>query len=152
MIVNEFSSFRECREKMNRLMCSFIKNAQSSESQALNLNSTQVHVVLLLRKFKVLKMSDLTKHINVVKSSITNIIDSLEKLNLVKRSRDENDRRIIFVSLSNKGIELSESLRGAVFNSFNNSLKALNADDKEKFALSLEIIDEYLDKMEKMNG
>ncbi len=148
---NDFSSFRELRENMNRLMNSFMKNVQTPTSQQLNLNASQIQVILLLRKYKTQKMSDLTKHTNVVKSSMTNIIDSLEKLELVNRIRNKDDRRIVFVGLTDEGEELANSLRKAIFSLFEKKLSLLSVEEGQEFIESINKITYLINKMENIN-
>lgn len=145
---SDFSSFRELRENINRVMHGLFKNAQSMETQALNLNSSQIHVILLLRKNKFLSMSELTNHTNVVKSSMTNIIDSLEKIELVYRFRNDIDRRSVFVSLTNSGNEIADGLRTEISNSFKNQLNSLNQKEKELFFNSIQNLSLLFYKME----
>jgi len=132
-------------------MCELIKNAASPQSEELNLNTSQIQVILTLKKFGSLKMSDLTNHTNVVKSSMTNIIDSLEKLNLVERVRSEKDRRIIYVVLTEKGSHLATSLRHSIFVPFEKKVDCLSQEDKEDFYTALNKINEIISKMEKSN-
>jgi DNA-binding MarR family transcriptional regulator len=148
---NDFSSFRELRENMNRLMNCFIKNVQTPTSQKLNLNASQIQVILLLRKYKTQKMSDLTKHTNVVKSSMTNIIDSLEDLQLVERFRNKDDRRIVFVGLTDEGESLANSLRKAIFHLFEQKLSYISSDERQEFIESINKITSLINKMEKID-
>ena len=148
---NVFTLFRELRENVNRLMCDLLKNARSPQSEALDLNSSQIQVILTLKKFGSMKMSDLTKHSNVVKSSMTNIIDSLEDLNLVDRIRNEKDRRIIYVSLNEKGSQLALSLRHSIFVPFEKKVNCLSPKDKKDLYDSLSTLNQIILKMEKNN-
>ncbi len=148
---SDFSSFRELRENINRFMHGLFKNAQSAESQALDLNTSQIHVILLLRKNKFLSMSKLTNHTNVVKSSMTNIVDSLEKLELVYRFKNDNDRRAVFVSLTESGIEIANGLRTEITNSFKIHLNNLNQKEKDVFFNSIQNLSSLFYKMENKN-
>jgi DNA-binding MarR family transcriptional regulator len=148
---NDFSSFRELRENMNRLMSCFIKNVKTPTSQQLNLNASQIQVILLLMKYKNQKMSDLTKHTNVVKSSMTNIIDSLEALQLVKRIRNKDDRRIVFVGLTDKGEDLANNLRKAIFHLFEQKLSYISTDERQEFIESINKITFLINKMENID-
>lgn len=149
---NIFTLFRELRETMNSIMHGLLKNAKSPQSEALNLNSSQIQVILTLKKFGSMKMSDLTKHANVVKSSITNIVDSLEKLNLVDRIRNEDDRRIIYVALNEKGSQLAISLRHSIFVPFEKKVNCLSNEDKKALFDALATLNKILLKMEKNNA
>lgn len=45
----------------------------------------------------------LARHLNVSKPVITRAVDSLSRLELLKRTRDENDRRNVFIQRTVKG-------------------------------------------------
>lgn len=53
---------------------------------------------------------ELSRKLFVTPSNITGIIDRLEKKGFVKRVQKKGDRRIMLISLTRKGIEVSKSL------------------------------------------
>jgi len=53
-----------------------------------------------------LKPTDLYQSLMITSGAITNRIDTLEKKDLVKRVHDSEDRRTIYVQLTNAGFEL----------------------------------------------
>jgi DNA-binding MarR family transcriptional regulator len=146
---NEFSYFRELRENLNRLMYRLIKNAHSPQSTALNLNQSQIQVILVLRKFGSLKMWELTRHTNLVKSTMTGIIDSLESLELVERLRSNDDRRIVIVKLTEPGNELASGLRKGVSDSFESKINCFSKEEREDFFKTINKLSQYFIKMEK---
>ncbi len=145
---NEFSAFRELTENTVRLMHCMIKNAKTSKSDELSLNTSQVRVILLLKKFKSLKMSELTNRANVVKSSMTNIVDFLETLDLVERLRDKRDRRIVYVTLTSEGEEVANSLRECICHSFEAKTNCLSEEEKEEFIEIVYKLNSFIKQME----
>lgn len=73
------------------------------------LNSGEFDVLATLRRsggdFK-LKPTDLYQSLMITSGAITNRIDTLEKKGLVKRVHDSEDRRTIYVQLTEAGYEL----------------------------------------------
>lgn len=57
--------------------------------------------------------SEAAKELDVTLAAITHHINSLEKLKLLVRSHSSEDRRVIFISLSEKGMEVAEALRNS---------------------------------------
>jgi len=53
---------------------------------------------------------DLASKLLVTGGNITMVVDNLEKRNLVKRERDESDRRFVNVHLTDEGLELIKRL------------------------------------------
>jgi DNA-binding MarR family transcriptional regulator len=57
------------------------------------------------------RMNELADQILYSKSGLTRVVDRMEKAGLVRRVRPENDRRSIFVSLTDEGRETMERAR-----------------------------------------
>jgi DNA-binding MarR family transcriptional regulator len=57
------------------------------------------------------RMNELAERILYSKSGLTRVVDRMEKAGLVRRIRPENDRRSIFVSLTDDGRETMERAR-----------------------------------------
>jgi DNA-binding MarR family transcriptional regulator len=57
------------------------------------------------------RMNELAERILYSKSGLTRVVDRMEKAGLVRRVRPENDRRSIFVSLTDEGRETMERAR-----------------------------------------
>ncbi len=71
---------------------------------------SQINLILHLNGDKKRPISLLSKIVQVQKSNMTTLIDSLEKENIVIRSRDLSDRRIIHLNLTKKGIIVKNKL------------------------------------------
>ena len=75
------------------------------------LTEGQLHVLeLLLQQSEPMKPSDLIQHLSTTPAAITTLLDRMERNELIVRSRDDNDRRIVWISVSEKG--MSEAIRG----------------------------------------
>lgn len=72
------------------------------------------HAVLILGREKKMMPSTLAKFLNLKKSSVTSMIDSLEKEGLVKRTSDPTDRRKAWISLTSSGYKYMEVLEGCM--------------------------------------
>ena len=58
---------------------------------------THLNVLTLLEAFGPMSMSRLAESLDVSVASMTGIVDRMEKRGLVRRRRDENDRRVVLV-------------------------------------------------------
>ncbi|MUT65408.1 MarR family winged helix-turn-helix transcriptional regulator [Paenibacillus sp. NEAU-GSW1] len=67
------------------------------------LTEGQLNVLELLLQFEPMKPSDLLQHLSTTPAAITTLLDRMERNELIVRTRDENDRRIVWVSVSDKG-------------------------------------------------
>lgn len=68
-----------------------------------NLNIQELNVLNCIGDHKLSIMSDIAKQLSLSLSSISVIVDKLVKLNLVYRTRSEDDRRVVYASLAPEG-------------------------------------------------
>ncbi|HOO32637.1 MAG TPA: MarR family transcriptional regulator [Thermotogota bacterium] len=80
------------------------------ESSDIDLNRTQRKTLLFLTKESGKTMSELSERAVLEKGSFTTVIDKLIDEGLAERERDENDRRKIIVSITQKGRETAEKI------------------------------------------
>jgi DNA-binding MarR family transcriptional regulator len=69
------------------------------------LTEGQLTVLELLLGRERMKPSDFIEFLATTPAAITTLMDRMEKAELVTRARDEKDRRIVWVSVSDKGRE-----------------------------------------------
>ena len=67
---------------------------------------TQYLVLLVLWESENSNIKEIAKVLKLDSPTITPIVQKLEKMNLVKRQRSDNDERIVVVSLTKNGIDL----------------------------------------------
>jgi DNA-binding MarR family transcriptional regulator len=87
-----------------------------------SLTGPQLTVVKLLETFGDLSLTDLSERIRAQNSTVTGIIDRMEREGLVRRERSSEDRRKILIRLTDKGVKLAgevpvepiEIFRGAI--------------------------------------
>ncbi|GGH23796.1 hypothetical protein GCM10008013_23160 [Paenibacillus segetis] len=74
------------------------------------LTTSQLAVLEVLEQQGSLKPSDLIPFLSTTPAAVTMLLDRMERVELIRRDRDESDRRIVWVSITDKGHE--ESQRG----------------------------------------
>lgn len=79
------------------------------------LTEGQLNVLELLLDSEPMKPSDLIQHLSTTPAAITTLLDRMEKNGLIGRTRDVDDRRIVWISVTDKGKEETE--RGRVVRS-----------------------------------
>jgi len=60
----------------------------------------QSMVIGILLKEKILKITDLSRKLSLSNSTVSGIVDRLENQGIVKRERSEQDKRVVYVSIS----------------------------------------------------
>ncbi|GAB6926484.1 MarR family transcriptional regulator [Paenibacillus sp. JCM 10914] len=84
-------------------------NAQIREHLGEDLTNDQFQVVRLINSMTHCTSSLLAEQLAVGKSSITAIINRLVDAGIIQRTRDESDRRIVYLSLTDYGATIFES-------------------------------------------
>lgn len=111
-------------------LAKILGNQASARLQEFDLQWWQYDVLSTLRrqgKPYLMAATDLADSAMLTSGAMTNRIDRLEESGLVRRVKDENDRRRVLVQLSIKGLKLIEQATEARFESAMNSLVGLNA-------------------------
>ena len=73
------------------------------------LTESQVNVLELLYNLGPLPQKEIAKSLSVTGGNITMVVDNLQKRDLVKRKRWQEDRRVVHVELTDLGRETIES-------------------------------------------
>lgn len=75
-----------------------------------NLTGPQLTVVKILETFGDLSLSDLSDRIRAQNSTVTGIIDRMEREDLVLRERSKEDRRVVYIRLTEKGARIAREI------------------------------------------
>ncbi|MBC7254441.1 MAG: MarR family transcriptional regulator [Actinobacteria bacterium] len=75
---------------------------------------TQFRALLLLSKTGSQTLGQLSEGLSRARCTVTGLVDRLEAKGLVRRRRCRGDRRVVYVSLTEKGRELAEELKEKV--------------------------------------
>lgn len=81
-----------------------------------------------------MKVSDISKRLQVTSPTITQLINSLEGNGLVERTIDPSDRRAVRITLTKQGSELIERAADTFLASINSLITALGEDESNRLA------------------
>jgi MarR family transcriptional regulator, 2-MHQ and catechol-resistance regulon repressor len=98
-----------------------------------DLTQTQFGVLETLYHLGSLHQNDLSEKLLISKSNVVAVIDKLEKQHYVKRQRSSEDRRYIFIHLTQAGQDIIESLLPAHVAAIVNEMSCLTADEQDEF-------------------
>lgn len=121
----------------------FLKDQIKQNFEEFNLTGPQSMLIGTLAKNKKMKISDLSKTLGLSNSTISGIVDRLEKQKLVERSRSEKDRRIVYVSITK---EFQKKFQ----NNFKNFEKKVELKLSKASSEDLDSILNGLEKLEKL--
>ena len=95
------------------------------------LTGPQVTVLKLLEGVGDLSLSELSERIQARNSTITGIVDRMQRDGLVVRRRSERDRRVIEIVLTPRGQELARAIPVQPMQMFASALRSLPREDRE---------------------
>ena len=112
----------------DRLLDQYLASPEMIEE----LTATQAKVLFQIKKFENYRPSDIGKMLNVDKSSITRMIDRLEKKGLIKRLPDPDDRRSFLLDLTEKGRLTVEHGMPLAMSALDELEQALTVEEKQQ--------------------
>lgn len=97
----------ETRRTLNELLVNLFNNILAIEErnlreQGVDLSMTEVHILEAIVKSESNMMSAVAKHLMVTQGTLTVSAAKLEKKGYVKRFKDDNDKRIVRLLLTDK--------------------------------------------------
>lgn len=118
-----------------------IKNAE--------LTKPHISLLFLLKAKGPCKMSSLGKMLYVSKPNVTILVEKLVEFNMVKRTLDEKDRRLIYIEITDTGRdflkECVESMKGV----FCENIKKFSPEDLNILKQTLGNMRMFIEKMDK---
>jgi MarR family transcriptional regulator, organic hydroperoxide resistance regulator len=113
----------------------------------LNINNTQTHILMSVSENSEKSMSEISLMTGLEKSSFTRSIDYLVKNGFITRNSSENDRRIIRLSLTNKGIKAAKFIKNDFEVYLDSLISGFSEKEKEEFFKSLMIASKYMNRI-----
>lgn len=98
-------------------------------AREVGLTGPQLTVLKLLETFQDLSLSSLSERIRAQNSTVTGIIDRMEREGLVGRERSTSDRRVVYIRLTDKGQKLAREIRVEPLEIFRSALISLSQAD-----------------------
>ena len=103
------------------------------QENGINITPEPFLVLDILWKEQSLSQQKIADIIQKDKNSVTKIIDSLEKKNLVRREVDKNDRRINKIELTDEAVALEKLTTEVAINFMNDVVKGIDNKDLDTF-------------------
>ncbi|MBM6926207.1 MarR family winged helix-turn-helix transcriptional regulator [Pseudoflavonifractor phocaeensis] len=138
----------------SNLFMSYLRVTQHMSQQFRNhfgrmdLTFPQAMVLTVLGEEGPVPISALAERTGSANSTVSGIVDRLEKLGLAKRQRSETDRRVIYVSATNKYADLRDKAAADVHSYFSSLMDSMAPEDRELVATALQKLDHALSQVE----
>ena len=110
------------------------------------LTGSQYNVLRILRgEGQPMPMLEIASRMIQVVPGITGLIDRLESAQFVRRDRSTEDRRVILVSITDKGLTVLAAIDEPLLNHEKNLVSCLSAQEQKELIRVLEKVREHLD-------
>ena len=96
-------------EQINSFLVDMFGRVNKIEERAMaaglgnSISITEIHIIEKIGDMEPIRMSEVAKSIGVTLATLTVACDKLETKDLVCRTRDKNDRRVVNITLTDKG-------------------------------------------------
>jgi MarR family transcriptional regulator, organic hydroperoxide resistance regulator len=126
----------------------YLNAEESRELTGLGITPSQINALLVLYFHEDLTMGKLSSEIYLAESAATRLVNRLVNLNLVKRRGDDKDRRVVRVTLTSYGRQLSRLVFERRSFRFNNLAQHLDENERENLIVSLQSVMRVFEKLE----
>jgi len=101
-------------------------------------------VLGLLSKNKKMKITELSHELCLSNSTVSGIIDRLEKQGMVMRERSEKDKRVVYVNISSEFKDMHKIFHNQLVKNIENIMSKGSMEDLHKISEGLEILKKLL--------
>ncbi len=108
-------------------------NAAAVQGPHADLSGQELHVVERLGDDGPAMMRELAEYLNLAANSVTSLVDGLERRGVVRRTRSEEDRRVVRVELTDAGWAAHRGGVNEMLAVLKSMLKALSSAEQETF-------------------
>lgn len=112
-----------------------------------SLTPLHFEIMYLLMEESSLPVAEVGKRLILAKAHMTQLVDKLVEKEMVIRETDPNDRRVIRISITEKGKEILNEVYERVSIAFKEALSSLSKNDLEELTTSLSKIRDILSRM-----
>jgi DNA-binding MarR family transcriptional regulator len=138
-------------DQTRQIIFSIRRLIQASELYSKELNkkyqisAAQLNCILTLYEFGPLPPSKIAQHMMVKSSTVTGVVDRLEKKGLAERMRNSPDRRMITIQLTEAGKKLARNAPPPIQQKIIDGLKQTKNTKKEQIVNALNMLTDMLD-------
>lgn len=131
-------------EKVRRLFMKIMPRINSrlinpgSDDPMSNFTFSELKVLQLYKEKAKYKMSEIANACGMPLPTATHVVDKMVKHNLVKRTADEKDRRVIFIEFTAEGKEAMEKCETHHKENMKKFIDILDKEDQERLVKTME--------------
>lgn len=112
----------------------------------------QYHVLKTIKEHQSLTAKEILVHLDTDKATLSGVLNRLEQKNLITRTKDENDRRLLHVHLTKAAGALLEAIRTKEKECEESISKGIKSRELKNFLNVMDkIIDNQLEKLDELS-
>lgn len=108
------------------------RRVTKTEARERGLTGPQLSVLKILEATGDLSLTELSERMSAKNSTITGIVDRMERDGLVVRDRSSTDRRVVLIRATAKGKELARSVPVSAMELLTSALASLDGHDRQE--------------------
>lgn len=106
-----------------------------------------LEIIKTLQEEGSLHIAEIGEKLQIPKPQMTHLVDRLERLGIISRKTDDNDRRITNLSLTEKGRQIHSELDETLYSSIREKLANLSEEELRDISASLRKLSSILAKI-----
>lgn len=111
-------------------------------ARGMGLTGPQISALKILEAVGELSLSELSERMSARNSTITGIVDRMERDGLVVRERSQSDRRVVKLRATERGLAIARGVPVTAMELFAGALKALSPHDRAELRRILSVVAE----------
>ncbi|HAY98602.1 transcriptional regulator, MarR family protein [Mesotoga sp. SC_NapDC3] len=143
--MEESSRIEEMLTAIKRIV-SLIKQNFERDFKKMHVTQSQILVMRVLNQYGDMKISDISRELDLSNSTVSGIIDRLVEKKIVKRKRSEEDRRIVMISLAEEYRQPVKKQLNAFANKMRRALSTTTEEDLDSIMQGLEKLERILEE------
>lgn len=143
--MEESSRIEEMLTAIKRIV-SLIKQNFERDFKKMHVTQSQILVMRVLNQYGDMKMSDISRELDLSNSTVSGIIDRLVEKKIVKRKRSEEDRRIVMISLAEEYCKPVKKQLNAFALKMRRTLSTATEEDLDSIMQGLEKLERILEE------
>lgn len=125
-------------ERLIRLVSMVIKKRGRDILIDFDITPPQFNALVALNDHGILTMGELCDHLYLACSTATDLIDRMERNGLIERQRDQNDRRVIRLKITERGQNIIDQVMEARRRYLSTTLAGIDGEAKAYMVRSLD--------------
>lgn len=113
------------------------------------LSHAHLYLLLFVKNEQGCIVSDIAKHLGITLSGVTNLTNKLFDMGLIERKRSENDRRLVYIVITDKGKKLLNDMEKNGLGLFTEIFSNISKEEIQEFLKVLKRIETNSKKLAK---